>query len=97
MNAIEPHAAVTATVKYHDNGFPRQRSFTAPTEEDLLNQVFLFHVDNYPERLIAIKQVHYHGEILHWNDFLAHHTFAKGRMSFEEFKAACLNPEKITA
>ncbi|MCY1720203.1 hypothetical protein OU798_07605 [Prolixibacteraceae bacterium Z1-6] len=87
-----------ATVTYLENGLPRQQQVTAPTEEELLHTIFMIPVDAFPDKKITIKQVHYHGNLLYWNEFLAHNHFAKNRMSFDEFKQACFEkPEKITA
>jgi len=94
-NQIEK-TEISATVEYNHNGLHRQRSFAAETEEQLLNNVFLFFAERYSERhRYDIKSVSYHGQQLRWNDFLAHNTFAKGRLSFEEFKTMCLTPEKL--
>ena len=79
---------ITATVNYTLAGLKRQRSFTAETEEQLLNKVFMFPIDNHQLK-IEIKQVHYHGQLLRWNDYIAHNHFAKGRLTFEEFKTLC--------
>jgi hypothetical protein len=80
---------ITATVNYLKNGQFDQQTMTAETEEQLLNDVFLFYAEAYPKQTITIGNVHYNGEILRWNDFLAHNHFAKGRLSFEEFKTLC--------
>lgn len=87
----------TATVMYLENGASRQKSVSAPTEQKLLETIFMLRVDAFPEITISIKQVHYCGQLLYWDEFLAHYHFAKNRMSFEDFKTACLNPEKVTA
>jgi hypothetical protein len=84
---------ITATAHYTLAGLPRQRSFTAVTEEQLLADVFMFPIDNH-ELKIEIKSVDYRGQQLPWNDFMAHNHFAKGRITLEEFKSACLTPEK---
>ena len=88
---------IKPSVIYLRDGLIRQRKFTAATEEDLLNEVFMFHVDNFPAHHIDIKQVHYHGQVLRWNDFLAHNHFAKGRISFEQFRTMCLDNSNATA
>ena len=80
---------ITATVNYLQNGRFDQQTMTAETEEQLLNDVFLFYAEAYPRATITIGNVHYNGETLRWNDFLAHNHFAKGRLSFEEFKTLC--------
>ena len=89
---------IKATVKFLQNGAYRQKAFTAKTEEELIETIFLFQCDMFPEYTIEIKQVQYLGKILYWNDFLAQTHFAKGRMSFEEFKKACFdNPQKAAS
>lgn len=97
----QQHAKATrvkATIYYTENSFPRQKQVAAPTEEKLLHTIFEIPIDAYPEKMLSIKQVHYQGELLYWSDFLAHSHFAKGRMSFDEFKKALFEkPEKITA
>ncbi len=82
---------VQATVTYLENGAPRQQPVAAPTEEELLETIFMIPVDAFPDKKITIKQVHYRGQLLYWNDFFGTLAFCKSRMSFEEFKAACLN------
>ena len=93
-NQIKKPETITATAHYTMCGLPRQRSFTAATEEQLLTDVFMFPIDNH-ELKIEIKSVDYRGQQLQWNDFLAHNHFAKGRITFEEFKTMCLTPEKL--
>lgn len=89
---------IKATVYFTQDGLPRRRRFMADTEEQLLTDVFMYQVERCTLHNIEIKQVHYRGQLLQWNDFLAHRTFAKGRMSFDEFKAAILNqPQELTA
>lgn len=83
-----------ATVYYLENGSPRQQQVKASTEEKLLENIFMLQVDAFPEKKIIIKQVHYHGQLLYWNEFLAHSHFAKSKMSFEDFKTACLDDPK---
>lgn len=82
---------INATVHFFQNGLARQKQFSATGEEKLIEKVFMFKVENYPGQKIDIRKVQYHGQVLEWNDFLAHNTFAKSRMSFDEFKNACLN------
>lgn len=86
---------IKATVIYLRNGLVRQRPFIANNEEELLQDIFLFKARYFSDLNIYITQVNYHGQTLRWNNFLAHKTFAKGRMTFEEFKAACLNQPEI--
>jgi hypothetical protein len=80
---------ITATVNYLKNGQFDQRTMTAETEEQLLNDVFMFYAEAYPRATITIGNVQYNGETLRWNDFIAHNHFAKGRLTFEEFKKLC--------
>ena len=91
------NSPIKATVIYLNDGLVRQRKFTSATEEGLLNKVFMFYVDNFPAHHIEIKQVHYNGQVLRWNDFLAHNHFAKDRISFENFRNMCLDKPKATA
>lgn len=79
---------ISATVHYTLSGLSRQRKFEADTEVQLLTDVFMFPVDHHDLK-IEIKQVHYCGQFLRWNDFLAHNHFAKGRLTFDEFKTLC--------
>ena len=78
---------IKAIVSYLQNGKLERKTMTAANEETLLSDVFYWSAENY--RNLEITRVEYAGEILRWNDFLAHHTFAKGKLSFEEFKNLC--------
>ena len=78
---------IKAIVSYLQNGKLERKPMTAANEETLLSDVFCWSAENY--RNLEITRVEYAGEILRWNDFLAHHTFAKGKLSFEEFKNLC--------
>jgi len=80
---------ITATVNYLQKGQFKQQPMSAETEEQLLTDVFMFYAEAYPEETITIGNVQYNGETLRWNDFIAHNHFAKGRLSFEEFKTLC--------
>ena len=81
---------ITATIRYRYNGLPRQKSVFAETEEELLTDSFNFTVEELARgRHIDIETVEYQGNRLRWNDFLAHNHFAKGRLTFEEFKTLC--------
>lgn len=78
---------IHATVHFLQGKQLDKKQMTAGTEEQLLTDVFLWSAENY--RNLEITKVEYAGEVLRWNDFLAHHTFAKGKLSFEEFKNLC--------
>jgi hypothetical protein len=85
-----------ATIQYSENGFPRQKQFASHTEEDLFEQIFWFQAEHYPKVVVNIVQ--YNGSTIKWNgyaDTYAHYWLGKGRMSFEDFKAACLNEPQI--
>lgn len=90
---------IAATVYYTENGFPRQKPFTSHTEENLFEQVFWFQCKNYPTMLV--KSIQFGGKTVEWTNRVStfsHYWLGKGRMSFDEFKAACFDePEKITA
>ena len=89
---------IIATVTYIKNGLTRQRYFTAATEEELMKKVFYFDIDKFPAR--QVKTVQYQGKTLNWSraSTYAHYWLGKGRMNFEEFKAACYDEiERATA
>jgi hypothetical protein len=82
---------IKATIHFWYNGTPRQKQVFAETEEELLYDAFMFKVDFFGSNgsHIDIRYIDYQGQQLKWNDFAAHNHFAKGRISFEEFKAMC--------
>ena len=93
-NRIEK-TGIKGAVQYTSNGLHRQRYFEADGEEQLLYDVFNFQSKEFTNNnRMEIKTVEYHGKKLRWNDFMAHNHFAKGRITLEEFKSACLTPEK---
>lgn len=81
---------INATIHYQHNGLHRQKRISAETEEKLMHDTFMFKVDlfNHSER-IDISYIDYAGRQLFWNEFAAHQHFAKGRLTFEEFKTLC--------
>jgi len=81
----KPEPEITATAHYTLAGLPRQRSFSAATEEQLLTKVFMFPIDNH-ELKIEIKSVDYRGQQLPWNDFLATATSPKGALHSKSLK-----------
>ena len=86
---------IKATVQYLKEGLPRQKQFEAASEEKLLENVFWFQAEHYPA--VKVQHVCYHGKVIDWEtrSTYAHFRIGEGRMSFEEFKKACLNEPQI--
>lgn len=90
---------VKAILYYTQLGLPRQKQLNSHTEEDLFNQAFLFHAENYPQ--VNLERIQYSGRNIEWNNrtaLFAHYCFGKNRIDFAEFKKVIIDePERITA
>lgn len=87
-----------ATLYYTQLGLPRQKQLNAHTEENLFNQAFFFHAENYPQ--VNLERIQYSGKNIEWDDrteLFAHYCFGKGRISFDDFRKVIIDPEKATA
>jgi len=89
---------INATVAYLENGMAKQKKITGATEQEMLEKVFWFQAEFYPE--VRVKQVTYQGKTIDWEQAstYAHYWLGKGRISFEQFKEACFaEPEIVTS
>lgn len=81
---------IKATIHFWYNGSHRQKRVVAATEEELMHDAFMFKVELFNrDHNVEISYIEYSGRQLLWKEFAAHNHFAKGRITFEEFKTLC--------